>query len=177
MEYSLLWECNLLNKEFDEKQQVENDDFNDDMFVCPYCQYFYRQFPGGMTGPMGPGQHMGPPFYPGRPGGFPGYGQQGGYPPYPGGHGGLSGYGPPSGPPPAAAPLQSQAQFGPQAVSPRAIRRCLNRYVYIWLRGGRSFWAWLNYVDRMSVSGWRWDGRRWVYFGIDIRRIAAFTCG
>lgn len=107
-------------------------------------------------------------------------------PPFP------SGGGPPAGPPPQFTPQQSAAtqqfggpgvgaqQFGPgvgtYAVDPGAIRPCIGRYVYIWLRGGYAFWAWLTFVGRQSVAGYRWTGYRWVYFGIDRRRIVSFAC-
>jgi hypothetical protein len=76
-----------------------------------------------------------------------------------------------------------QAFGGPQgpggntkAVSPVSIRPCLFKYTYIWQNNGRSYWAYLTSVDRYSVSGWRWMFYRWVYFGIDIRRIDTFIC-
>lgn len=142
-----------------------------DYFDCPLMHLFRQEFPdrppfGGPGG--GPG---GPPF--GGPGGSPFGG--------PGGPG--AGLGPPSSPPPSFAPQQSQAQtysqgFGatPLAVSPGSLRPCLYRFVYIWPRRGRGFWAWLTRVDRRSASGWRWNGRRWVYFGIDLRQIESFQC-
>ncbi|WP_010236689.1 hypothetical protein [Clostridium arbusti] len=90
----------------------------------------------------------------------------------------------PSGPPPSSIPAQPQ-QFhsaggpgGPQvmAVDPGSIRPCLFRFVYIWPRRGRGFWAWLTFVGRRSASGFRWNGRRWIYFGIDLREIQSFEC-
>ena len=85
--------------------------------------------------------------------------------------------GPPSSPPPTFTPQQSPGHGpGTFAVDPGAIRPCTFRYVYIWLNNGDSFWAWLVYVGRRSVAGWRWTGRRWVYFGIDLRSIESFTC-
>ena len=65
---------------------------------------------------------------------------------------------------------------GTMAVEPQSLRPCLFRFVYIWPRRGRPFWAWLTFVGRKSASGFRWDGRRWVYFGIDLRQIDSFTC-
>ncbi|MGL5353515.1 MAG: hypothetical protein ACRDA5_09350 [Clostridium sp.] len=67
---------------------------------------------------------------------------------------------------------------GPQtkAVSQNSIRFCLYQFTYIWERGGRGFWSFLLNVDRVSVSGLRWTGRRWVYFGLDLRRIDSFIC-
>lgn len=104
-------------------------------------------------------------------------------PPPPGGMGGPQGSGPPSGPPPAVTPSKNQAKslqggpgVGAYAVDPGAIRFCRFRYTYIWLRNGRSFWIYPVFVGRNSISGWRWNGRFWVYFGIDLRRIDSFVC-
>lgn len=86
----------------------------------------------------------------------------------------------PSGPPPSYTPTKSQPHVqsapGTKAVDPGSIRPCLYRFVYIWPRRGRGFWAWLTFVGRRSVSGFRWNGRRWVYFGIDLRQIESFVC-
>jgi hypothetical protein len=71
--------------------------------------------------------------------------------------------------------LQTQG-IGTKAIDPGSIRRCRNRFVYLELDNGREFWAWLNFVGRRSVSGWRWTGFRWVYFGVDLRRIDSFYC-
>jgi len=61
-------------------------------------------------------------------------------------------------------------------VSQASIRPCRFQFVYIWPTTGRPFWAWLINVDRRSIAGFRWNGRRWVYFGMDLRRIAMFEC-
>lgn len=66
--------------------------------------------------------------------------------------------------------------YGAKAVSPNSIRFCLYKYTYIWERNGRSYWAFLLNVDRRTVSGFRWLGRNWVYFGVDLRRIDSFVC-
>ncbi|MGM7700791.1 transporter [Pseudalkalibacillus sp. Hm43] len=111
-------------------------------------------------------------------GGGGGQNQQGPPPGAPFPHGG----GPPPGPPPKFSPKQSPASMqatanaGTYAVDPGAIRPCVGKYVYIWLRGGYSFWAWLTFVGRRSVAGYRWTGHRWVYFGIDRRQIVSFVC-
>lgn len=113
-----------------------------------------------------------------------------GRPPIPGGPGGPGEPGrppgrppiggqerPPSGPPPTYTPRKPQTQGpGAFAVDPGAIRPCTHRYVYIWLRNGRQFWSYLVFVGRTSVAGWRWNGFRWVYFGVDLRRIESFVC-
>ena len=63
-----------------------------------------------------------------------------------------------------------------KAVSQNSIRFCLFQFTYIWERSGRAYWAYLLNVDRVSVSGLRWLGRRWVFFGVDLRRIDSFIC-
>jgi hypothetical protein len=160
-----MYYCNYFRsedpEEFDALDDISEQDVMDSPFYCPY----YRQF-----SPPPPR----PPF--GQPGG-----PQGGGPPPPFGQpGGYQSGGAPSGPPPSITPSKQSAMFksGPQtmAVEPRTLRPCLFRFVYIWPRRGRGFWAWLTYVGRRSASGFRWNGRRWVYFGIDLRQIDSFTC-
>ncbi|MBP1943722.1 hypothetical protein [Cytobacillus luteolus] len=123
-----------------------------------YDDRFFSPFPPG--GPMGP--PSGPPS--GIPSGglpftSPGQSQAGG---------------PPPGPPPAGVPIQQQASAF--AVDPGSIRGCLFRYTYLWLTNGQQFWFYPTFVGRRSVSGWRWTGFMWVYFGTDLRRVRSFTC-
>jgi hypothetical protein len=80
--------------------------------------------------------------------------------------------GPPTAPPPSFVPAQVETY----AVDPGSIARCLFRYTYVWLRGFEQFWFYPTFVGRNSVSGYRWTGYRWVYFGIDLRQIQSFTC-
>lgn len=87
---------------------------------------------------------------------------------------GSSSMRPPTAPPPSKVPLKQEVQV--KAIDPGAIRRCKYRLVYIWLDNGRDFWAWLTFVGPRSIAGYRWNGRRWVYFGIDTRRIDSFVC-
>jgi hypothetical protein len=82
------------------------------------------------------------------------------------------GGGPPNTPPPSYVPAQTQTF----AVDPGGIRRCLFRFTYVWLRGFQQFWFYPTFVGRNSVSGYRWTGFRWVYFGISLRQIQSFTC-
>ena len=140
-----------------------DDDERDDLELndesCENCP-FYRQRPP-IFGPFGP--QFPPPAGGGiGPGPGPGVGPYGA---------------PPSGPPPSMTPTLIQTQgIGIQAIDPGAIRRCRNRFVYLQLSNGREFWAWLSFVGRRSVAGWRWTGFRWVYFGVDLRRIDSFYC-
>ncbi|HEX3045481.1 MAG TPA: hypothetical protein VHY08_12050, partial [Bacillota bacterium] len=57
-----------------------------------------------------------------------------------------------------------------------AISRCVYRFSYIWLTNGQSFWAYLVFVGRSSVAGWRFVRGRWTYFGVDLREIRSFEC-
>jgi len=81
--------------------------------------------------------------------------------------------GAPTSPPPSYVPPQPLGTF---AVDPRGIARCLFRPTYVWLRGFEHFWFYPIFVGRTSVAGFRWIGSRWVFFGIDLRRIQAFSC-
>lgn len=143
-----------------------NDQFEQRQFVPPpfggLVPGFSQVFFGGPS--FGPsfGQGFGPPPF-GIPVGVPGLQNV-----------------PPS-LPPAFIPSKTQAQTFAQgpgifAVDPGAIRPCIFRFVYLWLKDGRSFWAWLVFVGRRSAAGYRWNGFRWVYFGIDLREIEAFVC-
>lgn len=73
--------------------------------------------------------------------------------------------------------MQSQS-MGPsvKAVDPGAIVPCLYRFTYIWPNRGQGFWAYPIFIGRNSIAGWRFNGRRWVYFGMDLRRIRSFYC-
>lgn len=130
-----------------------------------------RTFPGGGFGPPGFPGGQPPGFPPGQPPGFPG-GQPPGQPP----GGGQQAGGPPASPPPSFTPQLQQQSVSVMAVDPGAIRRCLFRYTYVWLRNGRSFWFYPTFVGRTSVAGWRWRNFRWVYYGTDLSRIRSFQC-
>ena len=128
---------------------------------------------------------LGIPGFPGQGGpqfGIPGFPGQGG-PPFgrPGfpGAGGRPPSNVPSGPPPSFTPQQSRQTRGGVgifAVDPGAIRGCLFRFTFIWLRNGRSFWFFPTFVGRESIAGYRWNGYRWNYYGTDLDRISSFQC-
>lgn len=85
---------------------------------------------------------------------------------------------PPSSAPNFTPPEPKVQQFGatPLAIDQGAIRPCLRRFVYIWPRRGKGFWAWLTFVGPRSISGFRWDRNTWRYFGMDLREISSFKC-
>jgi hypothetical protein len=97
-----------------------------------------------------------------------------GPPPFgPPGQGQGQDVGAPTSPPPSFVPQQQAEAF---AVDPGSIRRCLFRFTYVWLRGFNQFWFYPTFVGRNSVSGFRWTGFNWVFFGISLRQIQSFTC-
>ncbi|KGA98901.1 hypothetical protein AJ85_13540 [Alkalihalobacillus alcalophilus ATCC 27647 = CGMCC 1.3604] len=122
---------------------------------------------GSFFPPFGPGPggspSAPPPFGPG-PGGPP--------PTSPGAPGSAQ---PPTTPPPDISALQAS---GPTAfaVDPGGLRGCLFRFTFIRLNNGDSFWFYPTFIGRTSVAGFRWSFFRWVYFGIDTRRISSFQC-
>lgn len=62
------------------------------------------------------------------------------------------------------------------AVDPGAISPCVNQFVYIWPTNGPGFWAYITFVGRRSIGGFRFQGRRFRYFGMDLERIEEFFC-
>ena len=117
-----------------------------------------------LMGPPGP-----PQGFPGFPPSFPQQGQGQGQ--------GQGQSGPPSSPPPSFVPAQTQSQqVGAFAVDPGSIRFCLFRFTYVWLRNRQQFWYYPVFVGRQSISGFRWNGFMWVFFGVSLRQIESFTC-
>ncbi|GAB6167869.1 hypothetical protein JCM1393_03290 [Clostridium carnis] len=74
--------------------------------------------------------------------------------------------------------MNSLTYDGPKtkAVSQNSIRFCLFKFIYIWETSGRRYWAYLINVDKVSISGFRWFRGRWVYFGLDLKKIDSFIC-
>lgn len=58
----------------------------------------------------------------------------------------------------------------------RDLRRCVNRFTFIWLVNGNSFWFYPTFVDRQFVQGFRWRRNRWEFDRININRIIYFRC-
>jgi hypothetical protein len=137
--------------------------------VYSYINYdpqLERQFPS-LPVPSFPG----PPGLPGLPG-LPGpeFGGPSGLPGLPGSQIPQA----PTAPPPTFIPQQAAAT--PFAVDPGAIRLCLFRNTFVWLYNGEAFWFYPIFTGPRSVAGFRWNGRFWMIFGIDTRRIISFTC-
>lgn len=71
-----------------------------------------------------------------------------------------------------------EANYPLYAVSPEALSVCLNKLTYIWQNDDKEYWSYIFYVDQVSFVGWRWNKyiKDWVYFGVDISKVEAFTC-
>lgn len=134
---------------YNQGSSYQIDDFYNDERI--FSQFFPS--PGGP--PQGPPGTQGPPFGPQSQG---------------------SQSGPPTAPPPSFVPAQTQQQVSTFAVDPGSIRGCLFRYTYVWQRNREQYWFYPIFVGRTSVAGWRWNGFRWVYFGVSLRQIESFTC-
>ena len=61
-------------------------------------------------------------------------------------------------------------------VSQRDLQRCQNRFTFIWMINGNSFWFYPTFVGRQFVEGFRWRRNRWEFDRINISRIAFFRC-
>ena len=83
----------------------------------------------------------------------------------------------PPGEPPAGIPERPIVARGAVfAVDPGAFIGCMNRYTYIWLRNGVSFWMYITFIGRQSVSGYRWTRFGWTYTGLSLQTIEMFRC-
>lgn len=72
-----------------------------------------------------------------------------------------------------AEPFGARGNVG---VRPHELRRCLNRFTFIWLFNGNSFWFFPTFVGRDVVQGFRWRRNRWEFDVIRLRRILFFRC-
>ena len=86
---------------------------------------------------------------------------------------GGRGHSRPPGAPPRHIPSEPKAL---RSVDARAISRCLNNFMYVWLTFGNGFWMYPTFVGPRSVAGYRWGRFGWSYTGFDIRAVKAFTC-
>ncbi|MFF2754596.1 transporter [Psychrobacillus sp. NPDC058041] len=80
----------------------------------------------------------------------------------------------PTSPPPSFVPQKQNV--GAYAVDSGSIRGCLHHNTYVWLTNGSAFWLYPTFVGRNSISGFRWNGHTWTYYGTDLNRISSFQC-
>lgn len=58
----------------------------------------------------------------------------------------------------------------------RQFRACLNRFTFVWLWYGRSFWFYPINIRRWSVDGFIWHRNRWIYNSINLNSIFFYRC-
>lgn len=79
----------------------------------------------------------------------------------------------PVSPPPSFIP--ERPQFQTFSTDPDAVSPCLFEFTYIWLKQD-AFWYYPTFLSRRSIAGFRWNGFRWVYFGIGLNQIETYQC-
>ena len=84
----------------------------------------------------------------------------------------------PPGKPPVRIPERPTLTRGSTVftIDPGALTGCLNRYTYVWLQNGTSFWMYLTFIGRQSVSGFRWTQFGWTFTGLSLQSIEMFAC-
>jgi len=82
----------------------------------------------------------------------------------------------PSGVPGSTVPLPPPPAFIPPKPHVSYIVDCLHNITYVWLWNGDSFWYYPMSVESGAVSGYRWNGFFWTYYGFDPRLINASSC-
>jgi hypothetical protein len=84
---------------------------------------------------------------------------------------------PPKTPPPSTTPkLSDVPEPNLTAVEYGAIAPCIFRFTYIWLRNGQSFWTYLVFISRTTISGWQYKAGQWVYFSVSLKDLKNFIC-
>ncbi|GAA0136950.1 hypothetical protein YSY43_37910 [Paenibacillus sp. YSY-4.3] len=53
---------------------------------------------------------------------------------------------------------------------------CVYQYTYVWLWNGDSFWYYPTRVEYGEVSGYRWTGAFWTFYGFSPDLINAVSC-
>ncbi len=79
----------------------------------------------------------------------------------------MAQYGKPLSPPPKNKPKKPRTSY---------IIDCMHQYTYVWLKRGNSFWFYPTRIEQGEVSGYRWDGRKWVFYGLDEKSIDQVAC-
>ena len=74
------------------------------------------------------------------------------------------------------SPQSPPPTFIPPKPSVSYIVDCLYQNTYVWLVNGRQFWFYPTRVEFGEVSGYRWNGAFWEFYGIDPRLIDAVAC-
>lgn len=73
----------------------------------------------------------------------------------------------PQTPPPSYVPIKPLTSY---------IIDCQYQYTYVWLWNGDSFWFYPTRIEYGEVSGYRWNGFYWEFYGFDSRLIQSVAC-
>ncbi|QZY56695.1 hypothetical protein [Crassaminicella profunda] len=77
--------------------------------------------------------------------------------------------------PPDPPLLERSVENGSEGDVTDVIKPCLNKYVYIWLKDGSSFWMYLVYAEEGYIGGWIWLDTQWHYFGTCMYNVDSFV--
>ncbi len=85
-----------------------------------------------------------------------------------------------------AYPFQAPTSPPPSFIPPRPtyipsqpstyLIDCVYQHTYVWLVNGVQFWYYPISVESHGVTGYRWNGSLWVFYGIDPRFIDSVVC-
>lgn len=85
---------------------------------------------------------------------------------------------PPQSSPPPFIPSKTEVSSSGNSVvkdiSEENMTACLNKFTYVWQLNGRSYWACITNCDKKSLSGWRFIAFKWIYFGVDLKKIECY---
>lgn len=75
-----------------------------------------------------------------------------------------------------AKPQSPPPMFVPVKPSTSYIIDCQYQYTYVWLWTGDNFWFYPTRVEYGEISGYRWNGAYWMFYGFDSNLIDAVSC-
>lgn len=161
---------------------MNNDRYEEDFFITEDKYSLNNQQIIPIRIPTPPGSTT--PDRPNRPGSSPGRPNRPGPPSRPG-------IKPPTGPPPDRKPqLPRGIMLPPQGSSnfnmqygnsrrqdmARRFRDCENRFTFVWLWDGSSFWFYPVFTGWQVTEGFVWNRGRWSYDTINLNSIFFFHC-
>jgi hypothetical protein len=73
-------------------------------------------------------------------------------------------------------PLPHPPRYIPRKPHNFYIVDCYNQITYVWLKNGRSFWFYPTSIQYGAVTGFRWNGLFWTFYGFDSRLIDEVSC-
>lgn len=68
----------------------------------------------------------------------------------------------------------------PPSIPPKPVNSyiidCMYKHTYVWLKNGAQFWFYPTSVQYGAVTGYRWTGAFWTFYGFDSRLIDEVSC-